>query len=261
MSSKRMFTAKITDSDPFTDMPISAQGLYFQFCMNADDDGFVNKAKKIIRNVGATKKDYQYLVDKRFILVIDGVVIIKHWRMHNTISRNRYHETQYTDIKAKLLLKDNGAYSLTEGSPIDDSKLIERETAHNRLEDGTQPVHAAGKPKKATAKKVANPVVYYPYDSGLNAAFLDYVAMRVKIKKPMTDKAVELAMKKLDKLSGGDAVTAVAILEQSVMNSWQGLFSLKERGTSNGRIGNNDTKHTGARDTYADEFNRLVSGV
>lgn len=51
MSSKRMFTAKITDSDPFTDMPLSAQGLYFQFCMNADDDGFVNRAKKVMGNV------------------------------------------------------------------------------------------------------------------------------------------------------------------------------------------------------------------
>ncbi|MBR2408936.1 MAG: phage replication initiation protein [Lachnospiraceae bacterium] len=229
MSSKRMFTAKITDSDPFTDMPLSAQGLYFQFCMNADDDGFVNKVKKVMGNVGASKKDYQYLVDKRFILVIDGVVIIKHWRMHNTISRNRYHETQYTDIKAKLLLKDNGAYSLTEGSPIDDSKLIERETACEQRADGVQPAHTEGKPKKATAKKAAEPVVYYPNDIVLDGAFKSYVQMRVKIKKPMTDKAVELAMKELEKLSGGDADTAVAILEQSILNSWQGLFALRDR--------------------------------
>ena len=229
MSSKRMFTAKITDSDPFTDMPLSAQGLYFQFCMNADDDGFVNRAKKVMGNVGASKKDYQYLVDNRFILVIDGVVIIKHWRMHNTISRNRYHETQYTDIKAKLLLKDNGAYSLTEGSPIDDSKLIERELACNGRTDGVQTARTEEKPKKVAVKKAAEPVVYFPNDSVLDGAFKAYVQMRVKIKKPMTDRAIELAMKELEKLSGGDADTAVAILEQSVLNSWQGLFALKER--------------------------------
>lgn len=229
MSSKRMFTAKITDSDPFTDMPLSAQGLYFQFCMNADDDGFVNRAKKVMGNVGASKKDYQYLVDNRFILVIDGVVIIKHWRMHNTISRNRYHETQYTDIKAKLLLKDNGAYSLTEGSPIDDSKLIERETACNGRADGVQTAHIEEKPKKAAVRKTAEPVIYYPNDTVLDGAFKAYVQMRVKIKKPMTDRAIELAMKELEKLSGGDADTAVAILEQSILNSWQGLFALKDR--------------------------------
>lgn len=229
MSSKRMFTAKITDSDPFTDMPLSAQGLYFQFCMNADDDGFVNRAKKVMGNVGASKKDYQYLVDNRFILVIDGVVVIKHWRMHNTISRNRYHETQYTDIKAELLLKDNGAYSLTEGKPIDDSKLIERETACNGRADGVQTARIEEKPKKAATKKTAEPVVYYPNDSVLDGAFKAYVQMRVKIKKPMTDRAIELAMKELEKLSGGDADTAVAILEQSILNSWQGLFALKDR--------------------------------
>ena len=229
MSSKRMFTAKITDSDPFTDMPLSAQGLYFQFCMNADDDGFVNRAKKVMGNVGASKKDYQYLVDNRFILVIDGVVIIKHWRMHNTISRNRYHETQYTDIKAKLLLKDNGAYSLTEGSPIDDSKLIERESACNGRADDVQTAHIEEKPQKAAVKKTTEPVVYYPNDTVLDGAFKAYVQMRVKIKKPMTDRAIELAMKELEKLSGGDADTAVAILEQSILNSWQGLFALRDR--------------------------------
>lgn len=236
MSSKRMFTAKITDSDPFTDMPLSAQGLYFQFCMNADDDGFVNRAKKVMGNVGASKKDYQYLVDNRFILVIDGVVIIKHWRMHNTISRNRYHETQYTDIKAQLLMKDNGAYSLTEGSPIDDSKLIERESACNKREDGVQTAHTEEKPKKAAAKKTAEPVVYYPNDVVLDGAFKSYVQMRVKIKKPMTERAIELAMKELEKLSRGDADAAVAILEQSILNSWQGLFALKDRKTNNGGV-------------------------
>ena len=235
MSSKRMFTAKITDSDPFTDMPLSAQGLYFQFCMNADDDGFVNRVKKIMGNVGASKKDYQYLVDNRFILVIDGVVVIKHWRMHNTISRNRYHETQYTDIKEKLLLKENGAYSLTEGSPIDDSKLIERETACNGSTDGEQTAHTEEKPKKTSMKKAAEPV-YYPHDTVLDGAFKSYMNMRVKIKKPMTDRAIELAMKELEKLSGGDADTAVAILEQSILNSWQGLFALKDRKTNNGGV-------------------------
>ncbi|MBR6538095.1 MAG: phage replication initiation protein [Lachnospiraceae bacterium] len=236
MSSKRMFTAKITDSDPFTDMPLSAQGLYFQFCMNADDDGFVNRAKKVMGNVGASKKDYQYLVDKRFILVIDGVVIIKHWRMHNTISRNRYHETQYTDIKEKLLLKDNGAYSLTEGNPIDDSKLVDRDTACERRADGVQTARTEEKPKKVATKKTAEPVVYYPNDYVLDGAFKAYVQMRVKIKKPMTDRAIELAMKELEKLSGGDADTAVAILEQSILNSWQGLFALKDRKTNNGGV-------------------------
>lgn len=70
---------------------------------------------------------------------------------------------------------------------------------------------------------------YYPNDEKLNQAFVDYVAMRKKIKSPMTDRAVELAISKLEKLSGGDNDKAIAILEQSIMNSWKGLFELKDK--------------------------------
>jgi len=73
----------------------------------------------------------------------------------------------------------------------------------------------------------------------LNQAFLDYLEMRKKIKKPMTEKAVELAIKKLHELAtvpfsdSMDNDLAVQILNQSVMNSWQGLFPLKEQKTNN----------------------------
>ena len=73
-----------------------------------------------------------------------------------------------------------------------------------------------------------NPPRYYPNDEKLDSTFADYVAMRKQLKKPMSDKAVELAIKKLNNLSGGDNDKAIAILEQSIMNSWQGLFELKE---------------------------------
>lgn len=72
-----------------------------------------------------------------------------------------------------------------------------------------------------------NPLKYFPNDEKLDQAFIDYVNMRKKIKKPMTDKAIELAIKKLNELSNGDNDKAIAILNQSIMNSWQGLFPLK----------------------------------
>lgn len=79
---------------------------------------------------------------------------------------------------------------------------------------------------------------YFPNDGLLNQAFLDYLEMRKQIKKPMTDRAIELAMKKMKELStlpfsdGMDNDLAIRILNQSVMNSWQGLFPLKEQKTS-----------------------------
>ena len=122
-----MFTMKIVDTDAFLDMPLSTQCLYFHLNMRADDDGFIGNPKRIEKIIGANDDDLKLLIVKRFVILFDdGVIVIKHWRMHNTLSRDRYVETSYTDEKRKLLLKDNGSYSLTGGNPIDDTKLIER---------------------------------------------------------------------------------------------------------------------------------------
>jgi len=69
---------------------------------------------------------------------------------------------------------------------------------------------------------------YYPTDDALDKAFSDFVEFRKKIKKPMTDRAIELNMKDLEKLSGGDNDLAIKIINQSIKRGWQGLFELKE---------------------------------
>ena len=83
--------------------------------------------------------------------------------------------------------------------------------------------------EKEKSKKKKSPTVYYPTDELLNQAFLDYIEMRKKIKKPLaTERAMKLAMDNLKKLSNGDNDVAIQILNQSIMNSWQGLFPLKQ---------------------------------
>lgn len=142
MAQKRMFTMKIVDSDAFLEMPLSTQCLYFHLNMRADDDGFIGNPKRIMKITGASEDDLRLLIAKRFVLTFeDGVIVIKHWRMHNTLSRDRYAETSYTDEKKMLLLKDNGSYSLTGGNPIDDTRLIERsgrQTQQRRNKDATK---------------------------------------------------------------------------------------------------------------------------
>ena len=126
MANKRMFNMKIVDSDAFLDMPLSTQCLYFHLNMRADDDGFVGNPKKIMRIIGASEDDLKLLIAKRFILTFEnGVIVIKHWRIHNTLSGGRYHETVYLDEKESLLLKENKSYSFSSGEKIDDSRLIE----------------------------------------------------------------------------------------------------------------------------------------
>lgn len=112
MANRRMFSLQIVDSDAFLDMPPSSQLLYFHLSMRADDDGFVSNPKKILRSIGSQDDDLKVLLTKRFLLSFDnGVVVVKHWRIHNYIQSDRYHETVYQDEKKTLQIKENGVYT------------------------------------------------------------------------------------------------------------------------------------------------------
>ncbi len=125
MAKKRMFSLNVLDTDAFLSMPLSAQAMYFHLNLRADDDGFVGNPQRIRTYIGASEDDLNLLIAKKFLLKFeDGVVVIKHWRMHNTLSVNRYQETQYQDQKSMLLLKSNKSYSFNSGVPINDTKLI-----------------------------------------------------------------------------------------------------------------------------------------
>ncbi len=121
MANRRMFAKTIIDSDAFLDMPPSTQVLYFHLAMRADDDGFINNPKTIMRMVGAKDDDIKLLIAKRFIIPFEsGVVVIKHWRIHNYIQKDRYTETKYIDEKNQLIINEKNAYSLKQISLLDD---------------------------------------------------------------------------------------------------------------------------------------------
>lgn len=112
MAERRMFAKTIIDSDAFLDMPLSAQALYFHLSMRADDDGFINNPKKIQRMVGASDDDCKLLIMKRFIITFEsGVIVIKHWKIHNYIRNDRYKPTIYEEEKSQLVEKENKAYT------------------------------------------------------------------------------------------------------------------------------------------------------
>ena len=112
MASKRMFSEKIVESDAFIDIPLTSQALYFHLSMQADDDGFICGVNKIIRMIGASKKDFEILVEKRFILKFEsGVCVIKHWRINNYVPKDRYSPTVYVEEFKKLTIKDNNSYT------------------------------------------------------------------------------------------------------------------------------------------------------
>ena len=107
-----MFNVDIVGSDAFLDLPHTAQALYFQLGMRADDDGFVGNPKTIQRIAGAKASDLELLVKKRFLLQFpSGVVVIKHWKINNQIQKDRYTPTVYTEEYQSLYIKDNKAYT------------------------------------------------------------------------------------------------------------------------------------------------------
>ena len=113
MAERRMFAKTIIDSDAFLDMPTSARLLYYDLSMRADDDGFINSPKKIIRMTGASDDDLKVLIAKKFVIPFEnGIVVIKHWLIHNYIRKDTYNETQYKEQKAMLTLDENKSYKL-----------------------------------------------------------------------------------------------------------------------------------------------------
>lgn len=103
MAQRRMFSRKITETDRFLEMPLSSQALYFHLNMGADDEGFIDKAKTIQRTIGASDDDMKLLIAKGFLIPFDsGVVVIRHWRIHNYIRSDRFQSTLHQDEKTQL---------------------------------------------------------------------------------------------------------------------------------------------------------------
>lgn len=115
MAERRMIAKTIVTSDAFLDLPATARCLYFTLAVLADDDGFINSPRSVMRQVGASQDDLSILLVKKFLIAFDdGVVVIKHWRIHNYIQSDRYKPTVYTDHLAELSLDENKAYTQSE---------------------------------------------------------------------------------------------------------------------------------------------------
>lgn len=163
MAERRMFSKKIIDTDAFLDMPLSAQALYFHLSMRADDEGFIGNPKRIRSMVGASEDDMKLLILKRFILVFEsGVVVVKHWRIHNCIQTDRFKPTTYIEERDTLALDGKKAYiEKTETECIQD---VYNPEAQFRLGKGSVDESRIGEDNSAdgaapTPKRFVKPVL------------------------------------------------------------------------------------------------------
>lgn len=120
MARRRMFNSEIVQSDAFLDMSQGAQALYFHLGMNADDEGFLGNPKRVMKSLNTQEDDYTILKLKRFVIEFEsGVIVMKHWLMHNTIRMDRFNPTTHIDEKALIYVKENRGYTLeNKGIPL-----------------------------------------------------------------------------------------------------------------------------------------------
>ena len=154
-----MFSLKIVDSDLFLDMPLSSQCLYFYLSMRADDDGFVNNPKKIIKIIGANEDDLKILIAKGFVIVFEqGIIVITHWKINNFIRKDRYKPTLYENEVQSLSQTKNGMYikevgchlvaeRLTSGQPSIDKGRLDKVSIEKGREEQATPFSFYGEYK------------------------------------------------------------------------------------------------------------------
>jgi len=207
MAERRMFAKTIIDSDSFLDMALSTQALYFHLSMRADDDGFINNPKKLCRMIGSSDDEMKILFAKKFLLGFDsGVIVIKHWKIHNYIQKDRYKETVYHEEMAILGADKNNAYTL------DTSCIQNGSTGKDRLE--------LGKVRLGKSKDTIKLPAWLDVK-----AWNEWVVFRKEIKKTLTKSMIDKQIEFLGKYEH----THVAIINQSIQNGWTGLFELKQQ--------------------------------
>lgn len=141
MATRRMLNKEIIDSDDFLEMPMTAQLLYFHFNLRADDDGFLDNWKSIMRLIGAKTDDIKILASKDFIIPFDsGVIVIKHWRMHNYIRKDRHIKTKFQAELSQLEINENQSYQLLQGNSSNERLSDGCQVVAERLPDGCQMV-------------------------------------------------------------------------------------------------------------------------
>lgn len=247
MAEKRMFSKQIIDSDAFLEMPLSTQALYFHLSMRADDDGFLNNAKKVMKIIGANQNDYDLLVAKSFIIQFpDGICVIKHWRINNYLRKDRYTETIYQEEKALLTIKPNGRYSLSDkdndgsinivGIPVVDQSDTQNRIDKNREEKNRVVMEADASPTPYSFDKNSNVAnllhvleSFSPIDDDCKKCLIEWMEYKEE-RKPRSKHhyATEIGIKKLitqfvNRLNDYDIEAVRDVVDVSISNNWDGI--------------------------------------
>lgn len=217
MAERRMFAKTIIDSDAFLDMPQSSQLLYFHLSMRGDDEGFINNPKSIMRNVGCKDDDIKLLIAKKFLIPFDsGVVVIKHWRIHNYIQKDRFTPTKYQTEKAMLSLDENKSYTqcIQNVSNMDTQVRIGKDSI--------------GKVNKEKSKKESLFSLFvddYNISESLQAKLSEWLAYKTERKETYKEQGLKALLRKVENnaITFGDEAIC-DLIDECMANGWKGII-------------------------------------
>ena len=231
MAERRMFAKTIIDSDAFLEMPTTSQLLYFHLSMRADDDGFVNKPKSLMRMVGCKDDDLKLLFVKKFLIPFEsGVVVIKHWKIHNYIRKDTYTETKYKEEKATLELDENSAYRLAEESPLQlrDGSVTSPSTQVRLGEDrlGKDRIGEVSKGKKETTHDLLQRLLPdYTIPMVLQVKMGEWITYKTERKEQYKEQGMKSLLRQIETncvLYGDQAICD--LIDDSMANGWKGII-------------------------------------
>lgn len=224
MAERRMFSKTIINSDLFLDLPSSAQNLYFHLSLNADDEGFVNSPKKIMKYVNSQTEDMELLIENGFVKKFDsGIVVIIHWNLHNYIQKDRFKATIYQREKQQLVLvgkkyvmKDECTQFV---SDVDTNcvSILETQDSIEKSSEEQDRLELAGILNEIENEKV-------------RAKFECFIKMREKNHSPLTPDALRILIKKaygLTKSLSNQDEAIIMILDRSIINNYKDVYPLE----------------------------------
>lgn len=181
------------------------------------------------------------------IELVDNVITIPNWNKHQQLDsyekkkqQDRVRQQERRAQQKTLALNSQTVNKNSEGEKksldsrwtvAGQSRDSRENVAENRGLDKEEDIDIDKEKniKKEKPNKSALDDLIFKYTSNpdLNKAIKDFVDMRKRIKKPLTERALNILFVKLDTLSGGNDSNKIKILENSILNCWQGIFELK----------------------------------
>lgn len=219
-----MFSKTIIDSDAFLDMPLSTQALYFHLAMRADDDGFINNPRKIQRMITATDDDLKLLIAKNFIIPFEsGLIVIKHWKIHNYIPKDRYHETTYLDEKKLLVVKANREYDTVDSL---DTICIQNVSGMD-----TQASKEESSGEKENCRSVAHMIDESSLSDPVRESLQDWLKYKTERRESYKEQGLRALITQVKKAEDQQGAAAVVdLIQASMASGYRGITWDRLRG-------------------------------